>query len=734
MHAPALQLWAGPECTLNRVGDGFGDQLVLSGHRDRAADIDLIVRLGVQAVRYPILWEQISPGHPNEVDWRWHDDRLHRLRAAGIAVIAGLVHHGSGPAYTDLLDDAGFATGLARHAARVAARYPWIKAWTPVNEPLTTARFSAAYGHWYPHRRDEAACWRALLNQLEGVRLAMAAIRARIPDAALIQTDDLGRTYAMPDLHEQAAYENQRRWASWDILSGRMTRQHPLWPHLAGLGLAERLEAAAPCPPDVIGINHYLTSERFLDPRLHRYPRETHGGNGRMAYADVEAVRVLDPAPAGLAGVVREAWHRYRRPIAITEVHNGCTREEQLRWLAEAWDTAQALRGEGVDLRAVTVWALFGSCGWNTLLTRPGLYEPGVFDVSGGTPRETALAALVCALPQGGARHPVTAARGWWRRALRFAHPVVHQPRPPAPAPAPAPPEAPAGGAPPLLITGATGTLGQAFARACAHRNIAYVLTSRAELDLGDRAGIAAALDRYRPWAVVNAAGFVRVDDAEAARAACRAANAEGPARLAEAAAARGIATLNFSSDLVFDGTKGSAYLEADPPAPIGAYGESKARMEAALAAAPGRHLVVRTAAFFSPFDPHNFAVAVARALAAGQAFTAAGDLIVSPTYVPHLVDRALDLLIDGEAGLWHLTNGTGLSWAAFARRVAAALGRPAGLIRAVPAERLGFIAPRPAAVALASTRGAPLPDLASALAAFAQSYASAEAAPAAAA
>jgi len=714
--APPLELWGGIECTLNRVRDRFVDQLALGGHAARADDIDRIASLGLKALRYPILWESVSPDHPDTADWRFSDARLGALRAAGIWVIAGLVHHGSGPAYTDLLDDEGFAPGLARHAARVAERYPWIEDWTPVNEPLTTARFAALYGHWYPHARDERSFWRALLNQVDGVRLAMAAIRKVVPQARLIQTDDLGRTFATPELAEQAAFDNLRRWTSWDLLCGRVTEAHPLWARLAGFGLAERLRAiaAAPCPPDVIGINHYLTSDRFLDHRLARYPAESHGGNGRQAYADVAAIRVLDPSPPGLAGAVREAWARYRLPIAITEVHNGCTREEQLRWLAEGWDIAQRLRGEGVDLRAVTAWSLFGSCGWNTLLTAPGRYEPGVFDVSGEV-RETAAAELLRALPSGAPRHPVARQLGWWRRPMRLEHPVVHDPSVRAePAPARA------HDVPPLLITGATGTLGQAFARACAARNIPYVLTDRRALDLSDGASIARALDRHRPWAVVNAAGFVRVDDAESERAACLAANTEGAVRLARAATERGIPTLNFSSDLVFDGLKGVPYVEADAPAPLNTYGDSKARMEAALAALPGRQLIVRTAAFFSPFDAHNFAVAVARTLGAGQRFAAAEDLVVTPTYVPHLVDAALDLLIDPADGVWHLTNGTALSWADFACAVAEALGFDPTLVVGVPAASLGFTAPRPSAVPLASTRGALMPGFDVALGAFA--------------
>ncbi|MET0375841.1 MAG: dTDP-4-dehydrorhamnose reductase, partial [Rhizorhabdus sp.] len=105
-------------------------------------DIDLFAELGFAAVRFPALWERVAPARPDERDWSWCDTRLARLRELAIRPILGLVHHGSGPAYTSLLDHA-FATGLADYAGAAAARYPWLEEWTPVNEPLTTARFSA---------------------------------------------------------------------------------------------------------------------------------------------------------------------------------------------------------------------------------------------------------------------------------------------------------------------------------------------------------------------------------------------------------------------------------------------------------------------------------------------------------------------------------------------------------------------------------------------------------------
>lgn len=708
------QLWGGLECTVNRVHDRYRDQVRATGHHDRPEDLDRLAELGVRAMRYPVLWERVSPRHPDERDWRWTDDRLLRLRDLDIRVIAGLVHHGSGPAYTSLVDD-GFTPGLARHAAAAAERYPWVTDWTPVNEPLTTARFSALYGHWYPHQRSERAFWLALLNQIDATRLSMRAIRRVNPAARLIQTDDLGRTYATASLKEQAGFDNLRRWASWDLLCGRMTRDHPLWDRLAAFGLAERLEAIAdePCPPDIIGINHYLTSDRFLDHRLQRYPRHTHGGSETQLYADVEAVRVLEPPPQGLEGALREAWGRYGKPLAITEVHNGCTREEQLRWIAQAWDIAGRLCSQDIPVEAVTIWSLLGSSGWNTLLTQQGHYEPGLWDVSNGQPRATALLPLIRTLSQGGERPFLAGGAGWWQRPERMVHPAVARPATMLEHLAGRPPRFTGQ---PLLICGATGTLGQAMARACALRNIPFVLTTRRDLDLADPAGMADALDRIKPWAVVNAAGWVRVDEAETAQDECMLANAQGAVSLARACSARDIPTLSFSSDLVFDGEKDAPYVETDPVGPRNCYGRSKARMEQGIAALPGRHLVIRTAAFFSPHDDYNFAVGVLASLARGEPFLAAEDLTVTPTYVPHLVSTSLDLLIDREAGIWHLASNEALSWADFARRIAQACGYNPGRIRGVPFRSFNWAADRPANVALASQRGAPLPSIGSAL------------------
>ncbi|MFN3629965.1 MAG: dTDP-4-dehydrorhamnose reductase, partial [Casimicrobiaceae bacterium] len=264
---PALELWAGPECSVNRVANEFRDQLEETGFAQRLDDIDRIASLGIRRMRMPLLWERCATATPRSFDWRWSDARIERLRECRLGCIAGLIHHGSGPPTTQLLDP-GFAPELAHYAGEVARRYPDLNAYTPVNEPTTTARFSGLYGAWYPHRRDDMSFVRALLNQQRATVLSMRAIREVNSAAQLVQTDDLGFTHATPALQYQADFENQRRWLGFDLLCGRVDPAHPLWIYLLqhGASEAELFEfVEAPCPPDITGINYYVTSQRFLD-------------------------------------------------------------------------------------------------------------------------------------------------------------------------------------------------------------------------------------------------------------------------------------------------------------------------------------------------------------------------------------------------------------------------------------------------------------------------------------
>ncbi|HZX81600.1 MAG TPA: family 1 glycosylhydrolase [Lysobacter sp.] len=712
-----LHLWGGLECTICRVGDSYTRQLERTAHATRAGDIARFAELGIQAIRYPVLWEQVAPEGLESADWTWPDERLSQLRDVGIEPIVGLVHHGSGPLHTSLVDPE-FATKLAAYAGAVAARYPWVEYYTPVNEPLTTARFSGLYGVWYPHGRDERTFKDALFNEVRGVVLSMREIRKVNPGAKLVQTDDLGKVYSTPLLQYQADYANEARWLAWDLLCGRVDERHALWDWLvehAGAAPEEILWFRDnPCPPDVIGVNHYITSERFLDEDLDKYPEHFHGGNGRHRYADIEAARALAHPTGGIAPLLRECWDRYRLPIAITEVHIDSTRENQLRWIAEVWAAAGQVRAEGVDLRAVTVWGLLGLYDWNCLLTEcRGYYESGAFDVRGGEPRPTAIAWLMQELAASRMPdHPVLAGAGWWRREGRLFRsepamlPDVDFPLRPRTG----------GNRAPILVTGATGTLGRAFARICAERDLHCRVLTRAEMDITEPDSIERAIDQYQPWAVINTAGYVRVDDAEREAERCFLENTQGPANLAAACARHALPLVTFSSDLVFDGENDAPYVETDATRPLNVYGESKARAERLVLDRHPDTLVVRTSSFFGPWDEHNFITIALRTLRNGDPFLAARDMTVSPTYVPDLVHACLDLLIDRESGIWHLTNSGEITWADLALRAAQLAQVDTSRLEICTDHRSHLRARRPRYSALSSRRAFPMPTLEDAL------------------
>jgi dTDP-4-dehydrorhamnose reductase len=228
-------------------------------------------------------------------------------------------------------------------------------------------------------------------------------------------------------VHRHASRCVDRRWLSFDLLCGRVGKTHPWRTRLEAVGISpDHLDelATGEAKPDLIGINHYVTSDRFLDHRTSRYPRRTHGGNGRDRYADIEAARAeLDPLTCGWEPRLREAWERYRMPIVVTEAHLGCEDEcEQVRWLLRVWRAAEKLRGEGADIRAVTAWALFGLVDWDSLLCRRrNRYEPGAFDSAQNPPRPTLLAEAIRALADDGSySHPALADLGWWEREDRM--------------------------------------------------------------------------------------------------------------------------------------------------------------------------------------------------------------------------------------------------------------------------------------------------------------------------
>lgn len=722
-RSSTMELWGGVECTVNRVQNNFMDQLARSGHLTRQSDFPLFKEMGVTTLRHSVLWERTAPNGLSGADWTWSDLSLSAIRELKIRPIVGLVHHGSGPRHTSLLDTE-FPEKLAAYASAVASRYPWVQDYTPVNEPLTTARFSALYGHWYPHAHDDLSFARALFNQCRAVVLAMRAIRKVNPSARLVQTDDLGKTFSTPKLAYQAEFENARRWSTFDLLLGCVDHEHPLWSYFEGAGInLDELKwfLDNPCPPDILGINHYLSGERYLDEHLGRYPSNTHGGNGRDRYADVLAARVRAEGASGPESLLLESWNRYGLPIAVTECHNGCTREEQLRWFLEVWNAALAARSQGAEVLAVTAWSLMGAFDWNNLVTREDhSYEPGVFDIRAPQPRPTALVDLARRLAGGSQpKNPVLEEEGWWKRSSRFVYGMsVDENGRSSPVPVPTH-RVEKISARPLVILGPGGAMRQTLAKACEARGISHHLFNRAQHESDLRKRVKELLVRLRPWAVINVAGYSCIDNAELDRERCYHENTEVPMVVAEECAERGVRLVTFSSELVFSGDSARPYVESDQPRPLNYYGSTKTEAEARVSHVLPSALIVRPGWLFGPWNEDDLFTASLRSLRAGETVLAAADNLISPTYIPDLVNATLDLLIDGEQGVWHLANDGAMSSADLVQRASDLCNVSCETLHRCSAEEMRSRARRPKFTVLGSERGWIMPKLEDALLRF---------------
>ncbi len=249
----------------------------------------------------------------------------------------------------------------------------------------------------------------------------------------------------------------------------------------------------------------------------------------------------------------------------------------------------------------------------------------------------------------------------------------------------------------PFLILGACGMLGRATASLLGEKATALTF---ADLDITDPVAVAAALSRHRAATLINCAAATDVDRCQTDHAYAKAGNVEGPRCLAEACAKRGIRMVHVSTDFVFDGTKRAPYTEEDEPAPLGYYGLSKLRGEAAVRELLPEALVVRTSWVYGPVGPtsSNFPLKVLEWTRRPGPLRVAADQFGSPTYAPHLAEGILVLVRAGATGLFHLAGeGCASRWE-FAREVLAAprLTATDFAVEVLPAHAADFPAPAP--------------------------------------
>lgn len=225
-----------------------------------------------------------------------------------------------------------------------------------------------------------------------------------------------------------------------------------------------------------------------------------------------------------------------------------------------------------------------------------------------------------------------------------------------------------------MLVFGQTGQV----ARELARRAPDAIYLGRAQADLSDPAGCAAAIRAHAPDVVINAAAYTAVDRAETEEDAALVVNGAAPGAMAEACAALRIPFLHVSTDYVFDGSGSAPWQPQDPVAPLGAYGRTKLAGEQTVRAAGGRHAILRTSWVFSSHGA-NFVKTMLRLGADRPALRVVADQIGGPTPAGGIAAALLtmaDALRQGAAGgTYHYAGSPETSWACFARETFACAG-----------------------------------------------------------
>ncbi len=228
-----------------------------------------------------------------------------------------------------------------------------------------------------------------------------------------------------------------------------------------------------------------------------------------------------------------------------------------------------------------------------------------------------------------------------------------------------------------ILIAGASGQLGNALVRRLEKRDASYTAVQRPAFDFENPATITACFNAAKPRMVINAAAYTAVDKAETDRDAAAAGNNTGPLHLAKLCAQAGIPLIHISTDYVFDGNKGSAYLETDPTAPTGVYGATKRDGEVAILATQTQAIILRTAWVYSAHGK-NFARTMLKAGRTMPVVRVVADQRGTPTAAGDLANAILAIADQLSQtgwqpqyrGIFHCTSGGETTWHGFATAI----------------------------------------------------------------
>ncbi len=329
-------------------------------------DLRLVRDFGTTVLRYgpPIHTTYLGPGRH---DWDFADETFAEIFDLGIIPVVDLCHFGV-PDWIGDFQNPDFPELFAQYAGAFARRFPWVQAYTPVNEMFICATFSAAFGWWNEQLSGDVPFVRALNNIVKGNVLAMHAILAVRPDAIFVQSESSEYFHAEnPKAIRPAELLNARRFLSLDLNYGRRVNSE-MYEFLLDNGMTRdeyrffmRSNLKHHC---IMGNDYYATNEHRI------------AADGSMKSSG---------EVFGYNEITRQYYERYRLPVMHTETNarQGPHGDEAVNWLWKQWANVLRVRNSGVPIVGFTWYSLTDQVDWNSSLRLDaGHVDPlGLYDL-----------------------------------------------------------------------------------------------------------------------------------------------------------------------------------------------------------------------------------------------------------------------------------------------------------------------------------------------------------------
>ncbi len=342
------------------------DEYELMGHYEHwREDLALIRASGMSAVRWGVPWYRVEP-QPGQFDWSWTDEVIpYMVNDLKITPVIDLMHYGCPLWLKDEFASPDYPSAIAAYAAAFAARYHHLVTWyTPLNEPIVNALMCGRRGVWPPYLKGDKGYVRVMMALAVGICRTVEEIRRVQPEAMMVHVEASGLPRAadvtVAAIAEHDMYQN---FLCYDLITGRVTPDHPLYPWLIRNGASAHDLADltnTPLTLDVMGLNFYpqwSTQEVYLNRQ------------GHIAY------RAVEKAGEGFGEMIERYYDRYQVPVMITETSAVGSDEERANWLDGSLAAIKSLRAKGIPVIGYTWFPLFTMIDWRYRFGKAPLEE-----------------------------------------------------------------------------------------------------------------------------------------------------------------------------------------------------------------------------------------------------------------------------------------------------------------------------------------------------------------------